>query len=60
MPKLAAGSAGALRGRGDLRRLDEADPRGPVGRDEQPQEDLAVAVAAADDLLLPLVPAGWS
>ena len=31
-------------------------PRGAVGRGEQPQETLAVAVFAADDLLLPLVP----
>ena len=41
----------------DLGRLDEPHPGDAVGGREQPQEDLAVAVAPADDLLLPLVPA---
>ncbi len=47
---------GARRGRGDLAGLDEADARRAVERGEEPQEDFAVAVAAADDLLLPAVP----
>ena len=46
-----------IAGRGHLGRLDEPHPRGPVGGGEQPQKTLAVAVLAADDFLLPLVPA---
>ena len=43
-------------GRGHLGRLDEPHPRGAVGGRKQSQKAFAVAVLAADDLLLPLVP----
>ena len=57
MPKLAAGSPASSRGRGDLARLDEAHAGlTPSAVDEEPQEHLAVAIVAADDLLLSAMP----
>ena len=46
-----------LRRRGHLLGLDEADPYTAVAGVEEAQEALAIAVLAADDPLLPLVPA---
>ena len=57
MPKLADGIAGQLRRRRDLLRLDEPHARHAVGIDEEPQKRFAVAIDAADDLLLPQLPA---
>ena len=51
------GSAAQLGRRRDLVRLDEPHARQAVVVDEEPQERFAVAIDAADDLLLPLVPA---
>ena len=56
MPKLAEGSDDAIGRRGHLGRLDEPHARRAVVGREKPQEALAVAVLAADDLLLPPLP----
>ena len=50
------GVAAPVRGRGHLAGLDEPQPGRAVGGGKKPQKALAVAVLAADDLLLPLVP----
>ena len=58
MPRRAAGSAASLRRRrGDLVGLDEADAERAVGQREEAEEGFAIAVAAADDLLLAMLPA---
>ena len=57
MPKLADGSPAKLGRRDDLVRLDEPHARHSVAIDKEPQKRLAVAVDAADDLLLPHLPA---
>ncbi len=42
--------------RGDLIRLDEPQPHGPIRRREQPQEAFAIAIFPPNDFLLPPVP----